>query len=50
MPEGEVWLLIVVDQRRLAVDLTIPADAATWRFEHSFDRVVLASDFDWLEF
>jgi hypothetical protein len=48
--DGEVWLLIVVDQIQLAADLAIPSEAAGWRFEHEFDRVILASAKDFLEF
>lgn len=49
-PDSDVWLLLVVDQTQLAADLTIPRNADGWRFAHEFDRVILASAQDFLEF
>ncbi|MCF7222069.1 hypothetical protein [Marilutibacter chinensis] len=39
----EVWLLLVCDQVSIAADLSIPAEAVSWQFEHGFDRVLLMS-------
>jgi hypothetical protein len=49
-PDRDVWLLLVVDQTQRAADLTIARGANGWRFAHEFDRVILASAQDVLEF
>lgn len=46
----EVWLMLVCDEASISAGVSIPHEAQSWRFGHSFDCVLLAARQEVLRF